>query len=226
MASALKDPPIPQRANTVTQMSPDAARKATFQLVLISLCLLVPAFFLWRYDHPVAAGILGVLGALLLVSAFSKKSPVAPCPFCDAAITGILTEPAKPQEVRCPRCYEYSVVSGGKVRPMDPGISNDTPRFRSPVFENAVWPPGCVACGAPPTRYETLKDRSVNAVGLVVGRLLVTTASLTNVPYCDVHRNAVELSIGQSRKMNLKWCSLRMLRHYLAANRGKKSLGD
>jgi hypothetical protein len=207
-------------------MSPEAARKHTIQGTLFSLCLLVPAILLWRYDHPIIAVILGALGALLLAaSLFAKKSPVAPCPFCDTAITGILREQEKPQEVRCPECYEYSVVSGGKVRPMDPASSTDTPRFRSPVFEGAIWPAGCVACGAPPTRYETLKDRSVNAAAAALGRLRVTTASLSNVPYCDVHRNAIELIIHQDKKMDLKWCSLRMLRHYLAANRGKKSLG-
>jgi hypothetical protein len=225
IASALQDPVVPQRANTITEMAPDAARKATVTLVLIGLCLLVPAFFLWRYDHAVFAVILGLLGAVFVVSAFSKKTPVAPCPFCDTPITGIVREPKKPQEVRCPHCYEYSVVSGGKVRPMDSSVSYDTPRFRSPVFEGAVWPAGCVACGAPPTRYEALKDRSVNAAGLALGRVLITRASLSNVPYCDVHRDSVELTVGQSKKMDLKWCSLRMLRHYLALNRGKKSLG-
>jgi hypothetical protein len=108
---------------------------------------------------------------------------------------------------------------------MDPNTSNDTPRFLSPVFEGAVWPAGCVACGAPPTRYETLNDRSVNALGVAMGRLLVTRASLSNVPYCDVHRDGVKMILGQGKKMDLRWCSLRMFRHYLAVNRGKKSLG-
>jgi hypothetical protein len=225
IAPALQDPVVPQRANSLTQMAPDAARKATVTLVLLGVCLLVPAFFLWRNDHQVFAGILGLLGALSVFSAFSKKSLVAPCPFCDAPINGIVREPKKPQEVRCPKCYEYSVVSGGKVRPMDSSVSYDTPRFRSPVFEGAVWPAGCVACGAPPTRFDTLQDRTVNGLGMALGRVLVTRASLANLPYCDVHRGSVELLIRQDKKMDLKWCSLRMLRHYLALNRGKKSLG-
>jgi hypothetical protein len=224
--SVREDPALPQRANTIVEMSPDAARKATLQMILFSSCLVVAAFFLWRYEHQIIAGILGGLGILFLVAAFSKKAAVAPCPFCDAPINGILRERQKPQEVRCPRCYEYSVVSGGKVRPMDPSISNDTPRFRSPVFEGAVWPSGCVACGAPPTRYESLQDRTVNALGLALGRILVTKASLTNVPYCDLHRGSVQLIIDQAKRMDLKWCSLRMFRHYLALNRGKKSLGS
>jgi hypothetical protein len=206
-------------------MSPEAARKHTIQMIVVSLCLLVGAYFLWRYNHPIIAGFVAALGLLLFVTAFSKKALIAPCPFCDSPITGILREQEKPQEVRCPECYEYSVVSGAKVRPMDPAISNDTPRFRSPVFEGAVWPAGCVACGAPPTRFETLKDRSVSAAAAVVGRLRITTATLSNVPYCDVHRGGVELIIHQDKKMDLKWCSLRMFRHYLALNRGKKSLG-
>lgn len=158
IAPALADPPISKRANTITEMSPDAALKHTIQMIVLGVCFLVPAYLFWRYGHPVIAGILGVLGLVLVASAFSKKALVAPCPFCDTPINGILKGSAKPQEVRCPECYEYSVVSGGKVRPMDPATSNDTPRFRSPVFEGAVWPAGCVACGAPPTRYESLQD--------------------------------------------------------------------
>jgi hypothetical protein len=226
VAPALQDLPIPRRANTVIEMSREAALKNTIQLIFMSLCLIVPAYFLWTSNHHGWGGVLGVLGVMLFVTAlFSKKTLVAPCPFCDAAINGILADRTKPQEVRCKECYEYSVVQGGKVKPMDPSTSTDKPRFRSPVFEDAVWPPGCVACGAPPTRRESLEDRSVNAIGLAMGRVLVTKASLANVPYCDVHKNSVELIIRQDKKMDLKWCSLRMMRHYLALNRSKKSMG-
>ena len=108
---------------------------------------------------------------------------------------------------------------------MDQATFNTAPRFRSPVFEGAIWPAGCVACGAPPTRRETLEDRSVNVIGLALGSVLVTKASLANVPYCDVHKKNVDLLIGQDKKMDLKWCSLRMMRHYLALNKGRKSIG-
>ena len=226
VAPALQDPPIPRRANTVIEMSREAALKNTIQLIIMSLFLIVPAIFLLKYDHYGWGGVLGLLGLALFITAlFSPKTLVAPCPFCDSAINGILTDRTKVQEVRCTECYEYSVVQGGQVKPMDPATSNDTPRFRAPVFEGAVWPAGCVACGAPPTRRESLQDRSVNAIGLALGRVLVTKASLANVPYCDVHNNSVELLIRQDKKMDLKWCSLRMMRHYLALNKGKKSIG-
>lgn len=68
--------------------------------------------------------------ALFITALFSPKTLVAPCPFCDSAIDGILPDRTKVQELRCKECYEYSVVQGGKVKPMDPATSNDTPRFR------------------------------------------------------------------------------------------------
>src|SRR5262249_13555 len=124
------------------------------------------------------------------------------------------------------RCFEYSVVDAGKVRPMDPRISNDTPKFLSPVFEGAVWPPACVACGAPPTRFDQLQDRSLNALALPVAPVIISKGSLSNVPYGSHHKDSLKLNVGQDRKMDLKWCSLRMMRIYLALNRGKKSLGS
>ena len=225
VAPALQDLPIPRRANSIVEMSREDALKHTIQMIFMALCCLVPAFFLWRSGYHGWGAVLGVLGAILFISAFTKKALVAPCPFCSTEIYGILSDKTKRQEVRCKQCYEYSVVQGGKVTPMDPNTSTDKPRFRSPVFEGAVWPPGCVACGAPPIRRDSLEDRSVNAIGLAMGRVMVSKASLSNVPYCDVHKNSVELTIRQDKKMDLRWCSLKMMRHYLALNRSKKSLG-
>jgi hypothetical protein len=225
VAPALQDLPVPRRANAVVEMSSGDALKHTIQMIFMALCCLVPAVFLWRSNNHGWAIVLSVLGTILFFSAFSKKALVAPCPFCSTEIYGILADKTKKQEVRCKQCYEYSLVQGGKATPMDLNTSADKPRFRSPVFEGAVWPPGCVACGATPTRSESLEDRSVNAIGLAMGRLIVSKASLSNVPYCDVHKNSVELIIRQDKKMDLKWCSLKMMRHYLALNRSKKSLG-
>ncbi len=204
-------------------MSAEAARKHTVQMIFMSFCTLVPAFFLGRGGHLGWAGVLGVIGAILFASAFGKKALVAPCPYCDKAIYGVL--PNRRQEVRCSNCYEYSVVENGKVAAMDPNTSTDTPRFRSPVFEGAQWPAGCLACGAPPTRLDSLQDRSVNAIGLAMGRVILSKGAVSNVPYCDAHKDAVKLTIRQDKKMDLLWCSLRMMRIYLALNRNKKSLG-
>jgi hypothetical protein len=220
-----QDPPLPNRANTVIEMSAEAAKKHTLQMIVIALCFIVPAVLLLRNLHYGWGGVLGALGLLLFISAFTKKTLVAPCPFCDKPIYGIRSDAGKVQEARCTECYEYSVVQGGKVKPMDPSTSDDRPRFRAPVFEGAVWPTGCVACGAAPTRRDSLQDRTVNVLGLALGRVLVTKASLANVPYCDVHKDNVDLIIRQDKKMDLKWCSLRMMRQYLALNKGKKSLG-
>ena len=49
---------------------------------------------------------------------------------------------------------------------------------------------------------------------------------MKNVPYCDQHKDAIQLVINQSKQLDLKWRSLRMMRRYLAVNRGKTSLGS
>jgi len=179
VAPALQDLPVPRRANAVVQMSREDALKNTLTMVLMAIFCLVAAFLLWRSNYQGWGGVLGVLGLVLFITAFSKKTLVAPCPFCSFEIYGILADKTKKQEVRCKQCYEYSVVQGGKVTPMDPNTSTDKPRFRSPVFEGAMWPAGCVACGAPPTRRESLEDRTVNAIGLAMGRVMVSKASLS-----------------------------------------------
>jgi len=42
------------------------------------------------------------------------------------------------------------------------------------------------------------------------------------IPYCEQHRDAVALSFDWTKKPILTWSSLRMMRRYLAANRGKE----
>ena len=209
-------------------MTAAESRSATMGMLVIGATFLIVAALLWYFSHPIGAGICALLGLILGGSAFSKKTLISACPFCGAKLTGITEEAAtRGREIRCNECFEYSEASSMKIRPMDPNKVADKPRFVSPVFEGGVWPQGCVQCGATQTRTDELSDRSiVNPASLAVGRLWLSKTTMKNIPYCAEHRSAVELSVNQSNQIDLKWRSLRMMRRYLAVNRGRKSLGS
>jgi hypothetical protein len=54
---------------------------------------------------------------------------------------------------------------------------------------------------------------------LAMGRLWVTSGKASGIPYCEKHHAAVELKIDQRKRVTLEWCSLRMMRQYLAINK-------
>ena len=68
---ALPDLPLPKRANTVVKMSQEAALKNTLQMIFMGLCCLVPAYFLWTSNNHGWAIFLGIVGAVLAISAFT-----------------------------------------------------------------------------------------------------------------------------------------------------------
>jgi hypothetical protein len=54
---------------------------------------------------------------------------------------------------------------------------------------------------------------------LAFGRVWVTSGKASGIPYCEAHRAAVDLKIDQAQRVTLEWCSLRMMRRYVALNR-------
>jgi len=215
---------IPTRKLPVTEMSSDESRKTTMTAVGIGVVLILIALGL-RTHSTFWFVVLGSLCVLLAIGAFAKKSLVALCPFCGKQIGGIHRD-GKPQIVRCSGCFDYSKVEKGHIVALDNNMVDSVPRYQCPAFDGAVWPDGCVECGDSPVRRDTLKDGNVNAIGLAVGIVMLSKAALGNVPYCSRHQDAVSLNYSQTKKMDLKWKSLRMMRHYLALNRGKEVLGS
>jgi hypothetical protein len=215
----IPDPPVPGRASPLTKMSPEEARRNTIGILLVGAGLIGVGGLLWHFGHTIWAGIVGGLGLLFLVMIFSPKTLIAACPYCGHRITGLLESP-EPKEQQCEKCFEYSLVKNQTVSPLGPSTVSEVPRFETPVFDSSRWPKGCVACGAPPTRLDDLSQRSVNATMLVVGRVSVMKGSVEGVPYCAAHKDNLELVVKQDRSLRLRWCSLRMMRRYLAANRG------
>jgi hypothetical protein len=140
----------------------------------------------------------------------------------------------KPNETfRCTECSEYSVIENNLVRTMDQTTFSQEPKFESPTFRNGSFPNACVACGAPATRLDEVKTSSVNKTLAVAGAARIATGApglailSTNhvrisVPYCDQHRDAVCISLDWRKRPVLTWSSLRMMRRYLAVNKGKQ----
>ena len=223
MTILMEDPPLPTRTAPVMKMSAKETRNATLFAASLGVVFLIAALIVYKYSWFWV--VLAVIGIALMFAAFGKKTLVTRCPFCGGKIGGILNNRTS-QVVRCSECFEYSMVEADRTRACEPDSKSDKPRYWSPVFEGAVWPDACVECGASPTRHDAITDTNLNVLALGIGVAMLSRASLSNVPYCDAHKDAVQLSYSQTKRMDLRWKSLRMMRHYLAVNRSKPMLGS
>jgi hypothetical protein len=135
--------------------------------------------------------------------------------------------------LRCEQCGEYSQVANKTVKPLDPMTYSNSPKFESAVSKQGSMPNACASCGASATRLDTVTASSINKTLAVAGAARLMTgapgvAIFSNkqasigIPYCDQHRDAVALSFDWRKRPILIWCSLRMMRRYLAVNRSKE----
>lgn len=224
------DPPVSPRTTSLAPPVGPARRKHILQMGAITLFFLaLPAALLLYWHHWIAGGIFALLTVAMVHGSLVSKVWIAACPYCAAVFetTQGLAPDKEGKVVQCKSCFEYSIYSGGRVRAHDPNSISEVPTFVSPVFENGVWPNRCVACGAPPTRLEEVKTRNVSYGMLAFGRIWVSSAKTSGIPYCEAHRAAVELKMDQAKRVSLLWCSLRMMRRYVAVNRklGRKPVG-
>lgn len=215
------DPPVPNRFTAMMQLTgADVAQRIALPIGG-GLLLGVWAWVCLRDGIWYWGIVIGIFAALFLLGGLSTTKTVAAlCPFCEAKIFHI-SPGQNGQTVQCGKCYEYSEVNSGIVRPLDPKTFSEAPKFVSPVYRSNIWPRGCVTCGAPPTRFVTLSRVGASATSLLVtaGTQFTRRGEVTGIPYCDQHRDGVALRFRQSNKMLLLWCSLRMMRRYVAANR-------
>jgi len=216
-----EDPPVPQRTTSLAKpVGPVRTKHIATNCAIAALFGLIAAAFFY-YSHWILGGVFGLLTVLMLSAAFSSSYWVAACPYCAAVFEPIagLSPEKEGKVVQCKSCFEYSEYSGGRVRASDPNAVSEVPKFVSPVFDGGVWPKGCVACGEPPTRLDEVKTHSVSYGNLAFGRLWVTNGKAKGIPYCEKHRDAVAMKIDQQKRVTLEWCSLRMMRRYMAVNR-------
>lgn len=216
--------PIPNRSKPLRKPT-HAEAKEKLQLGIgggvVGLVIGVPLFY---FGFKVIGGAILLLlcgGSLLIVS--SHKDEVSDCPFCGAALHNLPEADPNgvPKPVQCRKCWEYSGLQKGFVSPYNPNAVEERPTFRSPLAQSVVWPNGCVQCGATPTRFDEVGTFAVNKGLLVVGAVRVKTFKLGGVPYCNAHKNAVEMKTEIGNRLFLDWRSLPMMRRYVAANRGR-----
>jgi len=220
----LGDPPLPSRMSPVREMSTGEKLKLTAMLVGAGLAGCAFGWWLLQNGSPVRGAIIGLVGLFCVIAGFSPKNLTAACPYCGAKLDSISRKNrGDGEQVHCEKCYEYSVVNAGVVRPLDPATTSDNPKFESPVFKNSLWPKGCVACGEPPVRFDDLSKTSLNAPAAVLGMVKVARGSVTGIPYCDKHRDKISLKVNSDKKLIMCWTSLRMMRKYLAANRSRQA---
>jgi hypothetical protein len=188
-------------------------------------------------------------GLAIVILFFGRNAPVGSCPFCGGLIQKY--NRLKPEPVRCEQCGEISRFLNEKFSTYDAKTVSATPIFRSLLYENGVWPNGCVQCGAPPVRLD-----SARAVRYQSRRVFTPLASaviaphpaaqIAGVPYCAQHRDAIDIippkeqfdwtpwkylpgfeeRMDQRRTAFLMWRSLPMMRRYLEANRRAKSVAS
>ena len=127
---------------------------------------------------------------------FGRNAPVGTCPFCGGLIQRY--NRVRPEPVRCQHCSEISKLENERLSPYDPNAVAETPIFQSPAFENGVWPNACVQCGAPPTRFDDAQAVRYQARRLatpLVSSIYLPhpAARVTGVPYCERHREAIQV---------------------------------
>jgi hypothetical protein len=163
------------------------------------------------------------------VNTFKRR--VVDCPYCGAELPNDTLErnylfvSSKNQWIRCSACCEYSqavlaVLSPGVDAPFDATLP-----FRSPAFQGGVWPPTCVACGAPATRRDSIDRKAVAAAELLVLQVRMRREFISDIPYCETHKQGVDVDIT-GRSVWLKWGNLSALRAYIDLNKGKPQLTD
>lgn len=230
-AAAIADPPIPNRITRITPPSAAVKARDNFNLGVMAAILIAVAPVCFWTKHSVAAYIFGGLGLVLIISLFTKKSDIGQCPYCMTEFRE--TVAVRDKLLRCEQCGEYSQVTNKTVKPIDPAIYSDTPKFESAVFKQASMPNACAACGASATRLDTVTTSSMNKTLAVAGAARLMTGApgvaifsnkqaSISIPYCDDHRDAVALGFDWRKRPVLTWTSLRMMRRYLAVNRGKE----
>jgi len=226
------DLPVPDRTTRIGRPTAEMEAKSNLTAGIMGAVFAIAGTVAYWRGHSIGAYILGGLGVVLFISIFTKKTDVGQCPYCLGNFTATPTIVASGLS-RCEKCGEYSQIANKIVKPMDPATYSESPKFESALFKQGSMPNACAACGAPATRLDTVTSSTMNKTLAAAGaaRLMTGTPGLAifsskqasiSIPYCDQHRNAVTIGFDWRKKPILTWSSLRMMRRYLAVNRGKE----
>jgi hypothetical protein len=240
-------PPVPNRSYLLCPPPPGVVKQ---RLVTVGSSFLMGGIFVGFFYLLgitwLAIAFVIFFGLATVILFLGRNALVGTCPFCGGLIQRY--NRLKPEPVRCEQCGEISKFLNERFSPYDANAVSATPIFRSLLYENGVWPNGCVACGAPPVRLDSARAVRYQARRLatpLASSLLVPhpAARITGVPYCAQHRDAIDIippkemfswtpwkylpgfeeRMEQRRRAFLMWRSLPMMRRYLEANRRAKS---
>lgn len=143
------------------------------------------------------------------------------CPYCHQefgrALESNLTSGDDNDLAECTVCTSWLISNKGELRAYTKGDVKEDTEFKCKVMERATWANECLVCGAPPTRFLELKNTTLNAASLLVGRVSVSWGSLKNAPYCENHSDAVKLKIDD-KEMFLIFPDFEMMRRYQHVN--------
>ncbi|HEU4717329.1 MAG TPA: hypothetical protein VFU15_05840 [Bacteroidia bacterium] len=163
------------------------------------------------------------IGALMLVltTIAALRSRHAKCPYCafDVGSTTDVTISMKDPDlqVACPRCCEWLISDKGVLRAFTENDTQAKSKFTCPVFVTSLWPDECIVCGSPVVKYAQAKKTSVSVGRLLAGHLSVASGSVSNIPYCADHQDAVSLDVNGS-ELQLTFGDFGAMRRYLAMN--------
>jgi len=216
----LADPPVPSRSYPILDKSIGEKLKALAICLSIAVVLGGASWFLLQLGYRFYGLAAGAVAVFAVIAAFGGSTLKSTCPYCGSPVDSILNR-EEGRQVQCEKCFEYSTVNVGILRPLDPATKSETPKFESPAYKQAAWPNACVACGEPPSRCDDLSKTTVGALPALMGHLQIIRGSVSGIPYCDKHRDKLALKVGSDKKLLLQWTSLRMMRRYLAANRNR-----
>ncbi|MBI3706327.1 MAG: hypothetical protein HY246_01345 [Proteobacteria bacterium] len=223
-------PPVPARTTALRRPPMQVVWRRLGQLGLMLGAGAIFAFLVAGFLGPTVAVIFFMLVALVVLTAGladALRGRLGICPFCGATlgseVEATLRHRRRPEPVRCDKCNEYSTLENGVLRPHDPDFVAAKPVFRSPVYKHPRWPHGCVACGAPPTRFLALKSADVSMMALLGGVLRYSSGQVSGVPHCDAHDEGIKVEIDD-KKLYFLWSSLPQMRRYLEANRTRINL--
>jgi hypothetical protein len=214
------DPPLPSRTSPIQSRSAGDKVKTFATALPLGTALCSASWWLFHHGFTFYGISAGLVGVFAVIAAFAGSAEKAACPFCGASMD--VLDRTEGRKIRCEKCSEYSGVNAGLARPLDAATISEKPEFESPAFRNGIWPKGCVACGAPPVRLDDLSTTSIGGAAVLVGVLQVMRGAVKGVPYCANHRDKLALKATSDKKLFLRWTSLRMMRRYLAANRGSQ----
>ena len=210
--------PVPTAARVKKMFYVAAATLLVF-LVLWGLTALTEWRWL-RWSRWIGGGIVLVGGAWM---AWTAK--FAPCPYCkkSVGIAGdtMLSSSDENVRVECDGCHELLLSHQGQLRALDESDTKVGQKLDAPLFTGGKWPAECIVCGKPATRHEDAQKTSVEFSSLLVGRLAVGQASVSNIPYCDEHEKAVSLT-KKDDHVRVVFNDLGARRRYLKVNEGNQ----